>query len=131
MALRDKIEDELITVANEWDRAMVQNDADAIARYMADDWIIVGADGSMSDKATFLELVKSGALTHNVMKSDEFRIRIYGDTAVLLARGVSAGRYHEHAFSEVEQSSNVFVKQQGHWRCVLTHLSRLGGERSP
>src|SRR5918998_4765443 len=95
--LRSQIEAELIAVAKEWDRAMVQNDADAIGRYMADDWTIVGPDGSMSDKATFLGLVKSGALSHDVMESEDFRIRIYGDAAVLLARGVSGGSYHGQA----------------------------------
>ena len=123
--MRDKTEEELIALSNEWDLAMVRNDADAIGRYMADDWMIVGPDGSMSDKTTFLGLVKSGALTHDVMESEDFRIRNYGSTAVVLARGVSGGRYHGQAFREVEQSSNVFVKQQGQWKCVLTHLSRL------
>jgi len=121
----DKMEEELIARAHAWDRGMVQNDAEAIGRYMADDWTIVGPDGSMSDKATFLGLVKSGALTHDVMESGDIRIRIYGDTAVLLARGVSGGNYLGQAFREVELSSNVFVRQHGQWKCVLTHLSRL------
>ncbi len=121
----DRIAAELIAVAHEWDQAMVRNDAQSIGRYMADDWTIVGPDGSMSDKATFLGLIESGALSHDVMSSEDFRIRIYGDTAVLLARGVSGGSYQGQRFREVERSSNVFVKQDGHWRCVLTHLSRL------
>jgi hypothetical protein len=32
------VSDELIGLGNEWDRSMVENDADAIGRYMADDW---------------------------------------------------------------------------------------------
>ena len=35
------IHDELIAFATEWDRAMVENDVDAIGRYMADDWMII------------------------------------------------------------------------------------------
>jgi ketosteroid isomerase-like protein len=127
----DRVEAELIAVAHQWDQAMVRNDAEAIGRYMADDWMIVSADGSMSDKATFLGLVESGALSHDVMSSEDFRIRIYGDTAVLLARGVSGGSYQGQAFREVERSSNVFVKQDEHWRCVLTHLSRLAASGEP
>src|SRR5688572_11566925 len=119
-------EEELMSVARDWDRAMVRNDADAIGQYMADDWTIVGSDGRMSDKAAFLGLVRSGALSHDVMESEDFRIRIYGDAAVVLARGISGGNYRGQLFREVEQSSNVFVRQQGQWRCVLTHLSRLG-----
>ena len=120
-----KVEDELIRVAQEWDRAMVGNDPEAIGWYMADDWTIIGPDGSVSDKATFLALVKSGALTHDVMESEDFRVRVYGDTAVVTARGVSGGKYQGRLFREVERSTCVFVRQAEEWRCVLTHLSRL------
>jgi ketosteroid isomerase-like protein len=118
-------EEELIAVAHAWDRAMVENDAAEIGRYMADDWTIVGPDGSVGDKATFLALVRSGALTHDVMESTDIDVRLYGDTAVVIARGVSGGNYNGQAFREVERSSSVFVRQGGEWKCVLSHLSRL------
>jgi len=118
--------DQLIDIAHAWDRAMVENDPDAIGRYMADDWLIVGSDGRVGDKAGFLALVRSGALTHDVMESADLDVRLYGDTAVVIARGVSGGKYEGRTFREVERSSSVFVRQAGEWRCVLTHLSRLG-----
>jgi ketosteroid isomerase-like protein len=122
------VEEELAGLSNEWDGAMIQNDVDAIGRYMADDWTIIGSDGSMSDKATFLGLVKSGALSHDEMKSMDVRVRVYGETAVVMSRGISGGKYQGHRFPELERSSNVFVRQDGHWRCVSTHLSRLSAE---
>jgi ketosteroid isomerase-like protein len=118
-------EQELRAVVRDWDQAMVQNDAEAIGCYMADDWILVGADGSTSDKATFLGLIKSGALSHNVMESEDVTIRVYGDAAVVTARGVSGGTYRGRAFRDVERQSNMFIRQGSQWRCVLTHLSRL------
>jgi ketosteroid isomerase-like protein len=118
-------EEELIRVAHDWDRAMIANDADAIGRYMADDWTIVGSDGRVGGKADFLALVRSGALTHDVMTSEDFNVRVYGDTAVVIARGISGGKYQGQAFREVERASSVFVRQAGQWRCVLTHLSRI------
>jgi ketosteroid isomerase-like protein len=119
------VEKQLLAAAHAWDRAMIGNDPEAIGRFMTDDWIIVGSDGSLGDKAGFLALVASGALSHDVMTSEDIRVRVYGDTAVVTARGVSAGRYQSQPFREVERSSSVFVRQQGEWRCVLTHLSRL------
>ncbi len=120
-----KEEEELIALSHEWDRAMVRNDADAIGRYLADDWVIVGSDGRVGDKATFLALVKSGALTHDVMESHDMNVRVYSDTAIVTARGVSGGKYQGQPFRELERVSCVFVRQVGQWRCVLTHLSRL------
>lgn len=104
---------------------MVTNDADAIGRFMADDWIIVGSDGSIGDRTTFLDLVRSGDLTHNVMTSNDLTVRVYGDTAVVVARGVSGGEFRGRAFREVERATSVFVRSEERWRCVLTHLSRL------
>ena len=116
---------ELIDVSTAWDRAMVENDAEAIGRYMTDDWTIVGSDGAVTDKATFLGLVASGVVSHDVMESADFDIRVYGETAVVMSRGVSGGTYQGRAFREVERVTCVFVRQQGLWRCVHTHLSRL------
>jgi ketosteroid isomerase-like protein len=116
---------EVVALATEWDRSMIENDADAIGRYMAEDWIIVGSDGSVGDKAAFLALVRSGVLTHDVMTSEDMHVRIYGDTAVTVSRGVSGGTYQGRQFREVERVTCVFVRQERRWRCVLTHLSRL------
>jgi ketosteroid isomerase-like protein len=118
-------EEELIAVAHAWDRAMVGNDPGAIGQYMADDWTIIGPDGSIGDRATFLDLVRSGKLTHDVMESHDLKVRVYGDTAVVTGRGVSGGDYLGESFYLVERVSCVFVRQQARWRCVLTHLSRI------
>lgn len=119
------IHDELTALATEWDRAMVENDVDAIGRYMADDWTIIGSDGSVGDKASFLALVQSGVVIHDVMESHDMQVRVYGDAAVVVSRGVSGGTYHGQPFRELERVSCVFVRNEGRWRCVLTHLSRL------
>ena len=123
MADRDR--EELVALSHAWDRAMVANDADAIGRTMADDWTIVGSDGTIARKESFLALVRSGELSHDVMTSEDLDVRVYGDAAVILAHGVSGGQYRGQAFRETERVSCVFVRRDGEWKCVLTHLSRL------
>jgi ketosteroid isomerase-like protein len=59
------------------------------------------------------------------MESDDLKVRVYGDTAVVTGRGVSGGQYQGQSFYLVERTSCVFVRQQGRWRCVLTHLSQI------
>ena len=118
---------ELAAIAAAWDRAMVSNDADAIGRFMADDWLIIGSDGGTADKASFLEQVRSGRLMHDTMTTTDISVRRYGDVALLLATGVSAGTFDGQRFHEHERQSNVFVRTNQNWRCVLTHLSRIDG----
>ena len=119
------MEHELVEASYAWDRAMVSNDADAIGEFMADDWLIVGADGRESDKSTFLGHVRTGDLTHDTMTSDTIHVRLYGDTAVVLSEGISGGCFRGSPFRQHERASSVFVRQDGRWRCVLTHLSVL------
>ena len=126
---RGPAEAELIAALDAWDRAMVANDPDAIGSFMADDWTIVGPDGSVGGKERFLELVRSGDLTHDVMETHEPRIRFYDDVAVVVSKGVSGGAYRGEPFHMMERVSCVFVRQAGAWRCVLTHLSQLTDDR--
>lgn len=116
---------ELLRVSEDWDQAMVANDAKLIGSFMRDDWIIIGADGKLGNKADFLALIESGDLTHDVMTTEDANVRVYGDTAVVTACGISGGKYRGQAFRDLERSSSVFVKEAGSWRCVLTHLSRI------
>lgn len=116
---------ELLALVRDWDAAMIRNDVDDIGRYMSDDWILIGSDGRTIDKATFLGLIGSGELSHDVMESEDLGIRLYGNAAVVTARGVSAGKFRGYRFREVERQSNMFIREGSRWRCVLTHLSRL------
>lgn len=108
-----------------WDAAMLTNDPVRIGSFMADEWTIVGSDGSVEGKERFLSLVASGELGHDEMTTQELRLRIYGDTAVAISRGTSGGQFRGTPFFLVERSSCVLVRRAGQWTCVLTHLSLL------
>src|SRR5262245_2236050 len=123
--MKDKAKEELNTLEKEWALAFVKNDAEAIGRYMADDWMVISPDGNVIDKVTFLGLIKSGVLTHDQMEFAEVNVRVYGDSAVVTSRATSKGKIQGEAFSELERSTDVLVKQKGQWKSVLTHLTRI------
>jgi hypothetical protein len=56
----------LDAVERDWARAIVSNDADRIAEFMTDDWVIVSGSGVMTAEQ-FLSFVRSGELTHCAM----------------------------------------------------------------
>ena len=123
--MREDAEDELRAIEKEWAQAFVNNDAEAIGRHMADDWTVISPDGNVIDKPTFLGLIQSGMLTHEGMEFGEMGVRVYGDTAVVTSRATSRGRFLGEPFTELERSTDVFVKQEGEWKSVVTHLSRI------
>ena len=123
--MKDNAESELTALEKEWAQAFVKNDAVAIARYMAEDWTVISPEGNVIDRATFLGLIKSGVLTHDQMEFAEMNVRVYGDTAVVTSQATSKGRFRGEAFSELERSTDVLVKQKGQWKSVVTHLTRI------
>ena len=112
-------------VEKEFAEAIVKNDLEGIERLVADDWIIIGPDGEIVERARFFEVIKSGAMTHDAMESEDFRIRVYGDSAVVTGITRTKGKFMGQEFSTKERATDVFVKRDGRWQCVLTHLTRL------
>lgn len=110
-----------------WDQAMVRNDPEEISKFMSDDWVIVGTEGGITPKSTFLALITSGDLTHDIMSSEDIRVKIYGQMGVLTSRGTSSGTssgtYKDQPFSFYEWSISVFIRERGNWKCVLTMLT--------
>jgi ketosteroid isomerase-like protein len=117
------MEEELLEVEKGFTDAIARNDLKAIERFVTEDWIIINADGGTIDRERFLEVIKSGALTHNMMESDDLRVRVYGDSAVVTAVTRSKGTFMGQQFSTHERSTDVFVKLDAQWRCVLTQLT--------
>jgi hypothetical protein len=71
------MQEEVLRLEKEFSQAIVKNDAGAVGQFLADDWIIIDPDGGIIDKALFLGVIESGALTHEMMESDDTRVRIY------------------------------------------------------
>ena len=120
------MEEELLSLKKAFAEAIVKNDLEGLGRLVADDWIIIDPNGEIADRRRFFEVIKSGALTHDTMESKDFRVRVYGDSAVVTAITSAKGKFMGQEFSTHERATDVFVKRDGRWQCVLTHLTRYG-----
>jgi ketosteroid isomerase-like protein len=119
------MEEELVRVEKEFTDAIAKNELERIQRFVTNDWVIIGADGGIIERNRFFEVIRSGTLTHDMMESDEMRVRLYGDIAIVSALTRSRGKFMGQEFSTRERATDVFVKQDGQWRCVLTQLTGM------
>lgn len=95
---------------------------------MADDWVIVSERG-ISTKEHFLSFVESGALTHSKFEMiGEPRVKFYNDTALLTARVVNTAQFGGQEFEADEFTTDVLVKRDGRWLCVLSHITSANKE---
>jgi ketosteroid isomerase-like protein len=120
----DSTRKELEQVSAAWDAAMVSNDAAAIGRFMADDWVIVSQSG-VSRREDFLALVASGDLTHEAFRGELVAVRRYGETAIVTGRTRNTGRYRDQPFSADEWTTDVFVRRNGTWLCEHSHITSV------
>jgi ketosteroid isomerase-like protein len=60
-----------------------------------------------------------------MMESEDIRVRAYGDSAVVTAVTRTKGKFMGQEFSTQERATDVFVKFEGRWQCVLTQLTRF------
>ncbi|MFN2413256.1 MAG: nuclear transport factor 2 family protein [Pyrinomonadaceae bacterium] len=117
------IRHELLEMGSDWAAAMISNDSARIGSFMADDWVIVSERG-ISTKTEFMSFVESGQLTHSSFEMvGDARIKVYGDTAVLTCRVVNTAHFGGQQFDADEWTSDVFVKRDGTWLCVLSHIT--------
>jgi len=117
--------EELLKLEKDFEQAVVTNDAEAIGKFLAGDWVIIDPDGGVIDKARFLSVIKSGALTHEMMESDDVNVRTYGDSAVVTALTTTKGKFAGQEFSTRERATDFFVKQGGRWQCVFSQLTKF------
>jgi len=118
-------EKEILEVESKFGEAMIQNDVEAIGRILSDDWIIIDPEGGVVDKSRFLDVIRSGALKHEAMDSEDIRVRTYSNTATVTAVTHTRTKYLGKEFTTHERATDVFVKKDERWQCVLTHLTTL------
>ena len=77
----------------------------------------------MVPRSRILQVIESGELCHDTMTKDVGRVRVYGDVAVVTARGWNTGHFRGQRISADEWVTDVYRKVDGRWLCVLTHLT--------
>jgi len=101
-------------------RSVQLSDVRRFDEILADDFLNSNPDGSLVDRAGFLEQITRPAMIAN-LEAHDVLIRIIDDIAIVHARTTyrkpdgqaGAGRY-----------TDVWARRQGGWFCVSAHVTR-------
>jgi ketosteroid isomerase-like protein len=126
-AERVSAEQELIKLENGWNDATVKHDWAFFDQILADDYTGTDFDGNIGTKPQFLESLKSGESVMTSSITNNMKVRIYGDAAVVTGRTTTVNeQYKGKDISGQYQWTDMWVKDYlGHWRCVAEHVSRI------
>ena len=129
-SLTDVLATELAGVEEDFNRAMVSNDVLRISACMADDWVLITPEAGVVPRSRILHVIENGELSHDTMTKDVGRVRVYGDVAVVTARGQNTGHFRGQPISADEWVTDVYRKLDGRWLCVLTHLTPVAAQQT-
>jgi len=114
---------ELAQVEEDFNAAMISNDVSRISACVAEDWVLVTPEAGVIPRARILRVIETGELSHDTMTKDVGRVKVYGDIAVVTARGRNTGQFKGQPIAADEWITDVYRRVHGRWLCVLTHLT--------
>ena len=120
------VEQEIISLANEWIVAAGQRDRAALERIIADDFLIAGwlPDGQLGDRQTYIEdCLRPRAVEQSSYNYSKWKVRIYGDVAVVNCILEIHALVGGTAWGGVFLHTQVWTKRDGPWRVVACHSS--------
>lgn len=119
--------DDIAAVAaldTQYQAAVKANDAAAMAKILADDFILVIGNGAVSTKADLLKEAEDRVREYTHQEDSEQTVRLWGDTAVVTAKLWMQGmRKDGTPFDYKLWFSDTYVRTKDGWRYVFGQAS--------
>jgi ketosteroid isomerase-like protein len=117
--------DEVIRVEKRWVQAHRDLDLATLEEILAEDYVQIRADGSVIGKAEALQSYGSGKRKWDYADSDDYRISVYGDVAILLGRWIGRGENDGQRFDYTARFMAIYFRRDGIWRLVADQATAL------
>jgi ketosteroid isomerase-like protein len=117
------IEQELISLEREKDKAFERGDKPALECIYTDDYIAIAANGNNTTKKEVLGIFVRPNI-YETHRSEDISVRVFGDTAIVVGR--LKRKFYKDIKPGGEDSiryTNIYVKQQGMWKIVAAQFT--------
>ena len=118
---------QVMQAEREWTEAHLRGDMETLARLMADDYTKIESDGSVSDKTAMLAKYTSETRYWEKAQGDEYDVRVYGDTALVIGRWTARGMNSGTRFDYAARFMSVYVRRAGQWQMVAEQSTPIDG----
>jgi uncharacterized protein (TIGR02246 family) len=111
----------LLQIERDWAAAWLAQDAAALDAILADSFV-ENELGQISTKAQILANIKAGIYKVEACENSDMRVVVFGDHAVVNGLNASKQALRGKDVGGVQRWTDTFVKQDGRWRAVFSHL---------
>jgi ketosteroid isomerase-like protein len=103
--------------------AVKRNDAEAMSRILADDFILVTGRGATFTKADLLKSARDKSSVYEHQEDTQQKVRVWGNTAVVTALLWLKGTTDGKPFERKLWFSDTYVRTAAGWRYVFGQAS--------
>jgi hypothetical protein len=114
---KGSVEDKLIQLDRAWTFAELTGNKKAAAALVADDYVGTTQRGELENKTQYLASIAPNA---DMVRSDDYTVRIFGNTAIMTHRATVEGTRNIKF-----RSTHVWMKRGGKWQIVSHHGSEV------
>jgi ketosteroid isomerase-like protein len=112
------VEDQLKKMEKDRAAAVVKADVATLEKLTSDDYILINANGQLSDKATTMNNIKTGNIKLTANDVSDLKVRVYGNTAVVTGKSDAKGSIGGRELKGPVMFTRVYVKKDGKWQSV-------------
>ncbi len=99
------------------DTAQFKKDRPTMERLMADDYSYTHSNGTVNDRAADIKETMSDDIKWTGTKSDDLKVRMYGDVAVVTGQLTLTGSAKNYVPGP-RRFTEIWVKRDGHWQNI-------------
>lgn len=119
------VEQTLIQLEQDWNRAMLAKDYKTVEKIVADDWTGIDFRGMTITKEESLQELKSGESSNQSVELGDMKVKVYGNVAVVVGSDTEKSTYHGKDSSGNYAWMDVFVKRGGRWQAVASQSTKM------
>ena len=112
------VEDQLKKMEKDRAAAVVKGDVATLEKLTSDDYILINANGQLSDKPTTMNNIKTGNIKLTTNDVSDLKVRVYGNTAVVTGKSNATGSIGGRELKGPVMFTRVYVKNNGKWQSV-------------
>ena len=114
---KGSVEDKLIQLDKAWTFAELKGDKKAAGAMVADDYTGTTQRGEVENKEQYLKQLAPNA---DFVRSDDYKVRVFGNTAIMTHRGTVEGVRNIQF-----RSTHIWMKRGGKWLVVAHHGGQI------
>jgi ketosteroid isomerase-like protein len=118
----------VLAFENAWNHALEGKDTKALDMILANTFVAIDIDGSVSSKSEFLASIKAPDYQPSQAVTEQSNVQVYGNAAVVVGifrvKGAEKGKPYVHR----ERFVDTWIKMNGTWQCVASTGTLIAGK---